>query len=71
MLRHQFGQNLVFNLDLLLEILDPFLFGLMASPALLLEGGRAVFKELLASSCILSAVLTAERFLHFRLSIAS
>jgi len=47
MLRHQLGQNLVFGLDLLLQILDPLVFRLMAPSALLLEGGRAVFKKLL------------------------
>jgi hypothetical protein len=50
MLRHQFGQNLIFGLDLFLQIFDALLLGLMVSSAFLLEGGRAVFKELLLPS---------------------
>ena len=46
MLRHQLGQDLVFGLDLLLQIGDPFLFGGRVRPSLRLEGGRAVLKEL-------------------------
>ena len=51
MLGHQFGQHFVFGLDLLLQILDPFLFGLLAAAAtLLLEGRRAILKELFLPS---------------------
>jgi hypothetical protein len=47
MLRHQFGQNLILRLDLLLEIRDSFLFGLMVAPSSLLESRRSVLEELL------------------------
>jgi hypothetical protein len=46
-LRHQFGQNLVPGLDLLLQVSDPLLLGGMVRPCLLLEGGSPVFEELL------------------------
>jgi hypothetical protein len=36
MFRHQFDQNLILRLDLLLQIRDSFLFGLMVGPASLL-----------------------------------
>jgi hypothetical protein len=45
-LRHQLGQNLVFGLDLLLQVFDPLLLGGMARPCFLLEGRRAVLEEL-------------------------
>ena len=47
MLGHQLGERLILGLDLLPRILDPFLFGLVAATALLLEGRRSVLKELL------------------------
>lgn len=47
MLRHQFSQNLIFRLDLLLQIGDSFLFGLMVGPSSLLESRRPVLEELL------------------------
>ena len=47
MLRHQFGQNLVFGLDLLLQVVDPFLLGCMVGPRFRLEGSRPVLEELL------------------------
>jgi len=40
MLRHQFGQNLILRLDLLLQIRDSFLFGLMVRTSSLLEKGQ-------------------------------
>ena len=46
MLRHQFGQDLVLGLDLLLQIGDSLLLGGMAGPAFWLEGGGPVLKEL-------------------------
>jgi len=46
-LRHQFGQNLVLGLDLLFQIGDPILLGGVVGPGFLLEGRRAVLKELL------------------------
>jgi hypothetical protein len=47
MFRHQFGQNLILRLDLLLQIRDSFLFGLMLGPSSLLKSCRAVLEELL------------------------
>jgi hypothetical protein len=47
MFRHQFGQNLVLRLDLLLQICDSFLFGLMVGPPSLLESRNSVLEELL------------------------
>src|ERR1700746_3282169 len=47
MLRHQFGQNFILRLDLLLQIRDSFLFGLMVGPTSLLESRRSVLEELL------------------------
>ena len=47
MLRHQFSQNLVLRLDLLLQILDSFLFGLMVLPYSVLESRSSVLEELL------------------------
>src|ERR1700688_796476 len=46
MLGHQVGQHLVLGLDLLLQELDPLLFGLVVLTALALEGGSTVLKEL-------------------------
>gem|GEM_PF-3791407 len=45
-LGHQFGQHLIFRLDLLLQELDPLLFGLLVRAALALEGSRPVLEEL-------------------------
>jgi hypothetical protein len=39
-LPHQFGQDLILALDLLLQALDPFLFGPVVGPRLGLEGRR-------------------------------
>jgi hypothetical protein len=46
-LPHQFGQDLILALDLLLQALDPFLFGPVVGPRLGLEGRRPVVEELL------------------------
>ena len=47
MLRHQFGQHFILRLDLLFQIRNPFLFGLMVLPSSLLESGGSVLEELL------------------------
>jgi len=47
MLRHQFGQNLILRLDLLLQVRDSFLFGLTVGPSSLLESHGSVLEELL------------------------
>ncbi len=47
MLRHQLGQHFVLDLDLLLQILDPFLLGRVVGSRLGLKGGGSVLKELL------------------------
>jgi hypothetical protein len=47
MLLHQLGQHLILPLELLLQVLDPLLPGLVVDPHLTLEGRRAVFKKLL------------------------
>ncbi len=47
MLRHQFGQNFILRLDLLLQIGNSFLFGLMVGPTFLLESEGSVLEELL------------------------
>jgi hypothetical protein len=44
-LGHQFRQHLVFGLDLLLQELDPLLFGLVVRTALALKGGSPVLEE--------------------------
>ncbi len=46
MFGHQFGQNLVLVLDLLLQVGDPLLVGGVVRPRFLLEGGRSVLEEL-------------------------
>jgi len=46
-LGHQFGQHLVFGLDLFFQKLDPLLFRLVIWTALALEGGRTILEELL------------------------
>jgi hypothetical protein len=47
MLGHQFGQDFVLGLDLVLQVGDPFLICGVVGWPLLLEGRRAVFEELL------------------------
>src|ERR1700693_3015116 len=47
MLRHQFGQHFVLRLDLLFQIHDSFLFGLMVGAPSLLESGGSILEELL------------------------
>src|SRR5947208_1127275 len=47
MLRHQFGQNLVLGLDLLLQVCDPLLVGGLVGRPPLIESSRPVFEELL------------------------
>ena len=50
MLRHQFGQHFVLRLDLLFQIRDSFLFGLMVGPSSLLSSRSSVIEELLLPS---------------------
>ncbi len=45
MLGHQLGQNFILGLDLLLQPLDPFLFGLAMAAVLSLEGSGSILKE--------------------------
>ena len=47
MLRHQFGQHFILRLDLLFQIRNPLLFGLMVLRSSLLESGGSVLEELL------------------------
>jgi hypothetical protein len=47
MLRHQFGQHFILRLDLLFQIRDSFLLGLMVGAASLVESGGSVLEELL------------------------
>ena len=47
MLRHQFGQDLVLGLDLLLQIGDALLVSGVVGWPFLVEGGRPVLEELL------------------------
>src|ERR1700690_1408828 len=47
MLRHQLRQDLILGLDLLFQILDALLLGLLVGAALGLEGGPSVLEELL------------------------
>jgi hypothetical protein len=47
MLRHQLRQDLTLSLDLLLQVVDPFLLGCMVGPRFRLEGSRLVLEELL------------------------
>jgi len=47
MLGHQFGQNFILRLDLLLQVRDSFLFGLMVGPSSVLESRGSVLEELL------------------------
>jgi len=58
-LRHQFGEDLVLGLDLLLQIGDPLLLCGVVGWPLLLEGSRPVLEELLlpAGEASLNALL--------------
>jgi len=47
MLSHQFGQNFVFRLDLLLQVVGLFLLGGMVRPRFRLKGSRSILEELL------------------------
>jgi hypothetical protein len=47
MLCHQFSQNLIFRLDLLLQIGDSFLFRLMVGASPVLKSCRSVLERLL------------------------
>jgi hypothetical protein len=47
MLRHQLSQHLILGLDLLLQILDVLLLGLLIGAGLILEGRRSILEELL------------------------
>src|SRR5215472_2230596 len=47
MLRHQFGQHLVLDLDLLGQIVDPFLVGLAVAAGLGCKGRGPVLEKLL------------------------
>ena len=42
MLRHQLRQDLILGLDLLLQIVNPFLLGCMVGPLFRLESSRPV-----------------------------
>jgi hypothetical protein len=44
-LPHQLGQDLILALDFLLQVLDPFLFGLLVGSCLGLEGRRPFSKN--------------------------
>ena len=46
MLRHQFGQYLVFGLDLFLQLGDPFLLGGMVEPRFRLKGSLPILEKL-------------------------
>ena len=45
MLRHQLRQDLILGLDLLFQILDALLLGLLVGAALSLEGGPSVLEN--------------------------
>src|SRR5260370_38095114 len=47
MLRHQLRQDLILCLDLLVQVVDPFLLGCMVGPRFRLERSRPVLEELL------------------------
>jgi hypothetical protein len=47
MFRHQFGQHLILGLNLLGQLLDPFLLRLVAGAGLGLESCRPILEELL------------------------
>ena len=60
MLRHQLRQDLILGLDLLLQVVDPFLLDCMVGPRFRLEGSRPVLEELFLPAveyCRLDAVL--------------
>jgi hypothetical protein len=46
-LRHQFGQDLVLRLDLLLQVCNPLLVGGMVGWPFLLEGSSPILEEFL------------------------
>jgi hypothetical protein len=46
-LRHQLSQDLVLDLDLFLQVVDPFLLGGVVIASLSLKGRGPVFEELL------------------------
>ncbi len=46
MLGHQLGQDFIFGLDLLFEIRDAFLLGVVVGPGFLLESGGPVLEQL-------------------------
>src|SRR5215469_477066 len=50
MLRHQFRQHFILRLNLLFQMRDSFLLGLMVGAASLLESGGSVLEELLLSA---------------------
>ena len=50
MFGHQFGQHLIFGLDLLLKVVDSFLLGGMVRPRFRLKGSRPVLEKLLLSA---------------------
>jgi hypothetical protein len=47
MLGHQLRQNLILGLDLLFQIFDALLLGLLVGTLFGLEGGRSILEELL------------------------
>ena len=59
MLRHQLGQHFVLGLDLLLQVLNPFLFRPRFGQCFLLEGRCAVVEELLLPA--VEQALTSKR----------
>jgi hypothetical protein len=46
-LRHQLRQDLILDVDLLLQVVDPFLLGGMFGPGFRLKRSRPVLEELL------------------------
>src|SRR5437762_979902 len=56
MLRQQLRQDLILGLDLLLQIVNPFLLGCMVRPRFRLEGSRPVLEELNRNSAARAAV---------------
>ena len=46
MLGHQLRQNFILGLDFLLQVVDPFVFGLLVRPSLVLESRGPVLEEL-------------------------
>jgi hypothetical protein len=74
-LGHQFGQHLVFGLDLLLQELDPLLFGLLVRAALAREGRSPVLEEIFlptVENCWLQPqFITQIRYWHFIQQVSS